>query len=310
VYRKAIFEKVKPGHVVLDAGAGSGILSIFAANAGARKVYAVERTDIAELAREMMKINGVQNTVEVIQGDLESVELPEKVDVIVSETLGQLGLDENVLPAFLVARDRWLKPNGKMLPERVVTWMAPIEDVELEKDRAFWNRGPYGVDLRLLASGAGEEVYYGKLGMNMDDLLAEPQKVLTNDSYTDSSDEARRPFHSSLSFLITRKGRLSALAGWFSAEFENGLILTNAPGAPANHWGIAEFTMGRAIDVYPGLAIDVEITLEPIGGDMTFKWSMRIGNEPWEHHEEKQRTILKPLNSYETSFWQHGLPEV
>src|SRR3954464_9999236 len=87
-YRRAIAQVVKPGQVVLDMGAGTGILSIFAARAGARKVYAVERTAIAEIARRMVKSNGLEGTIEIIEGALEDVDLPEKVDVLISEWMG------------------------------------------------------------------------------------------------------------------------------------------------------------------------------------------------------------------------------
>lgn len=64
--------------VVLDVGTGSGILAIWSAQAGARKVYAVEATNMAEHARELVKANNVQDVVEVIQGSMEDVQLPEK----------------------------------------------------------------------------------------------------------------------------------------------------------------------------------------------------------------------------------------
>ena len=80
IFRRAIFDAVKPGSVVMDMGAGSGILSVMAARAGARKVYAIERTSIADFAQEVLESNGVSDKVEIIQQDVESVELPEKVD--------------------------------------------------------------------------------------------------------------------------------------------------------------------------------------------------------------------------------------
>jgi len=112
-YRKAIMAIVKPGDVVIDVGAGSGILSIFAAQAGARKVYAVERTGIARLAQMMIEANGVGDRVEIIQSDLEDIDLPEKANVIVSEWMGGLGVDENMLPPVVMARDRFLVPGGR-----------------------------------------------------------------------------------------------------------------------------------------------------------------------------------------------------
>ena len=115
-FRRAIDSVVRPGDIVLDVGAGSGILSVFAARAGAARVYAVERTSAAVLAQELAAANGVAEIVQVIHGDVIDVELPERVDVIVSEWLGGFGIDEGMLVPVIVARDRWLKPGGVMIP--------------------------------------------------------------------------------------------------------------------------------------------------------------------------------------------------
>ena len=115
-FRRAIDSAVRPGDVVLDVGAGSGILSVFAARAGAARVYAVEQTSIAVFAQELAAANGVADTVQVIQADVLDIEPPERVDVIVSEWLGGFGIDEGMLPPVIVARDRWLKPGGIIDP--------------------------------------------------------------------------------------------------------------------------------------------------------------------------------------------------
>ena len=115
-FRRAIDSVVRPGDIVLDVGAGSGILSVFAARAGAARVYAVERTSAAVLAQELAAANGVAEIVQVIHGEVIDVELPERVDVIVSEWLGGFGVDEGMLVPVIVARDRWLKPGGVISP--------------------------------------------------------------------------------------------------------------------------------------------------------------------------------------------------
>ena len=74
-FRRAIDSVVRPGDVVLDVGAGSGILSLFAARAGAARVYAVERTTVAVLAQELAAANGVAEIVQVIHGDIVDIEL-------------------------------------------------------------------------------------------------------------------------------------------------------------------------------------------------------------------------------------------
>lgn len=88
-YRRAIQAPgVVAGKVVLDVGCGTGILSMFAANAGARHVYAIECAEIIEQAREIIRANGLSDRITLIRGRVEEVELPEKVDVLISEWMG------------------------------------------------------------------------------------------------------------------------------------------------------------------------------------------------------------------------------
>ena len=56
--------------VVLDVGCGTGILSMFCARAGARHVYAVDMSDIAQQARQIVEDNGFNEKITVIQGNL------------------------------------------------------------------------------------------------------------------------------------------------------------------------------------------------------------------------------------------------
>ena len=79
---------------------------------------AVEATDAAKFARTVIEHNGLSSIIEVIQAKMEDVELPEKVDIIVSEWMGYMLLRESMLDSVLVARDRWLKPGGALYPSK------------------------------------------------------------------------------------------------------------------------------------------------------------------------------------------------
>jgi protein arginine N-methyltransferase 3 len=89
-YRDFIYgnKDVFKGKVVLDVGCGTGILSMFAAKAGAKKVYSVDASNIIDRAKEIVKLNGLEGTITLLKGRIEDLELPEKVDVLVSEWMG------------------------------------------------------------------------------------------------------------------------------------------------------------------------------------------------------------------------------
>ena len=120
--------------VVVDVGCGSGILSFFAAQAGARKVYGIEASRAALDARLLAQANGMGDVIEIVQGKVEEIDLPEKADVIISEPMGTLLLNERMVESFVIARDRFMKMdansniNGKMFPSTSNVFLAPFSD--------------------------------------------------------------------------------------------------------------------------------------------------------------------------------------
>lgn len=145
-YADALHELVTPESAVLDIGAGAGMLTLLACQAGARRVYAVESEQVIDVARELAAANGFSDRVEFIQGMSTDIELPEKVDVIVSDVHGVLPFFTAGLKSILDARDRFLKPGGSMIPAREPLWVG------VASDPAYYQRivGPweksYGLD--------------------------------------------------------------------------------------------------------------------------------------------------------------------
>jgi SAM-dependent methyltransferase len=143
--RRALRETVRPGCVVVDLGAGTGVLGFLALQAGAARVYAIERDPIIRLARSLARENGFEGRTRFIRGDALSVRLPERADVVVSDMVGRLGIDEGMATAVAAAR-RFLKPQGRFVPQRAELWVAPVHAPELHRRHVMAGSG-HGIRL-------------------------------------------------------------------------------------------------------------------------------------------------------------------
>ncbi len=276
-FREALREVVTPDSVVLDIGAGTGILSIFAAQAGARQVYAVERSPVAQCAKKIIEDNGLSEKITVFQGEMEALELPEKVDVIVSEWLGGYGVDENLLPIVVNARDRWLKPGGHMIPGTVTSWMAPAYDAYLQDDIDFWFSRPYGIDLTVVGEDALRRTEATCNHIKQENLSSESQLMWMIDSHTCTQAESTGTFETHMEFICDRDGAVNVLAAWFETKSANGVFLSNGPACPDTHWGRTVFPIGKTVPVKEGTRVKVHFLHEPHGkGHSNAKWAVEV----------------------------------
>jgi SAM-dependent methyltransferase len=152
--------------VVVDVGTGSGVLAYFAVQAGARHVYALEASGVARRARKLLEANGLGDRITVLQVKVEECELPEQADVIISEPMGFMLIHERMLESYIIARNRFLKPGGRMFPATGTIHCAPFSDATLHAEQlekvAFWRtRDFFGLDLSPLVEDA-ERDHFGQ----------------------------------------------------------------------------------------------------------------------------------------------------
>ena len=289
-FRRAIDSSVRPGDIVLDVGAGSGILSMFAAQAGAARVYAVERTTIAVLAQELAAANGLAEVIEVIQGDVMDVELPEHVDVIVSEWLGGFGIDEGMLTPVIAARDRWLEPGGVMIPRSVTAWTALVHDRYLDETVGFLKDNPYDLRLGKLVEMTVNEISYSGTFRHLaaGDSRSEPARLWTTDADTISLEQAQAPHEAETLLQVHQHGTANALALWFSAELAPGISLSVGPGDPPTHWGMTTAPLRSPVELTPGMVVRARVRTAPARPIGTWtSWAIAMPGADWEEHDEQ-----------------------
>ena len=241
---------VRPGMVVLDAGAGTGVLAMLAARRGAR-VHAVESMPVAELARELCSANGLADRITIHRADLCALAPVEPVDLVIGDWLGCFLVDDRMLPA-VAAAGRWLRPGGRFAPARVGLQLAPVGNLTISSLDVFASPF-YGLDLSAAVAWGTRSCYLASLGP--DTLLAAP--VAYHDFVPPGPPS---PFDRTLRFILGRAGCLRALAGWFVADLAPGVTLSTAPGIDT-HWGQHLFTLPE-VAVAAGDSVTVRLWLD------------------------------------------------
>ncbi len=268
-FRGALEKSLKPGDVVLDLGSGTGILGLLACRAGARRVYSIEMGGIIELAREISKANGFADRHSFIKGHSMRVELPEKVDLIVSDQIGRFGFEAGVVGFFKDARKRFLKPGGRMIPHRVDQWVALVESPENWKQIEFWNGSSTGFNLKPARSIASNTGY--PVTLQAGQLLSDPARASSLDLTTFDSNS----WDLEATLVARRAGTLHGIGGWFSSDLADAVTMTNSP-LDANRIDRRNvfLPLDRAVELRPGTSVRVRMHVIP--SELLLTWNVDI----------------------------------
>lgn len=277
-YQRAIFNHCRDKTVV-EIGCGTGILSIFAAQAGARRVIAIEESRIADLAAEMFAANGVADRIELRRANSRDVVLDEKADVIIHEILGTDPFAENMIPFIEDARERFLAPGGRLIPFAVDVCCAGFEVA----DRPYPDRsrvvaeireleGTYGVDfgaLRRFLAAADPNPFPRPVG-DLGTMHFNP-RILTEDAQL-----YRIDFRPGASLAIdprrevrlraTQRGTLGGIVVYFRAYLDETTILSTSPYSEITSWGWDARGLDELVPVEQGDEVGIIAELRTVLG--------------------------------------------
>ncbi|KAK6774477.1 hypothetical protein RDI58_029716 [Solanum bulbocastanum] len=272
IYKNSFLFKDK---VVLDVGAGTGILSLFCAKVGAKHVYAIECSSMADMAQEIVKLNGFSDVITVIKGKVEEIDLPvPQVDIIISEWMGYFLLYENMLDTVLYARDKWLVlsssmdeeiaqvKDGLVLPDKASLCLTAIEDADYKEDKIeFWN-SVYGFDMSCIRKQAMMEPIVDTVDQNQ--IVTNCQLLKTMDISKMTSGDAS--FTAPFKLIAERDDYIHALVAYFDVSFTKChklLGFSTGPKSRSTHWKQTVLYLEDVITVCQGEAVVGSMTVAP-----------------------------------------------
>ena len=274
----AIREVVQPGDVVLDVGTGTGILAMFAAKAGARRVYAIDATDIAEVATDLVKANGLSDQIQILHGRADELQLDQKVDLIISEWLGSAAFGEGMLHVVLDARDRNLTPAGRMLPSKVRVLIAPLDEPILYNTEGpgFWREPIHDLDFSSLQEVELSQGRTMQIRVEPAAVLAPGQAILELDLLTASVEDVWS--EQQLDFVPVRDGVLNGFCVWFEAELSRNVILDTGPFSPETHWAQTYMPFSpRPVRAGERVEVSVDLSFDPDSAAVRCFLGLRLG---------------------------------
>jgi SAM-dependent methyltransferase len=280
-YKSALERTIRPGDVVLDLGAGTGIMTFLALAAGAGHVYAVETNPIVSCVRDIAKANGLASRVTVLVGDARLLPIP-PVDVIVHDLRGATPLFRNGYKVVTDVRSQFLRPGGRMVPLRDEISLALVGSPAAHASVSGWQRRHGGADFEAVARLAAAAPF--RHPFRADELLTSGEQLATVD-YTG-------PFSPVVTMrsqqVIEKAGFCDGVASWFRAVLADGVTFSTDPLSPEMIYGQAYFPLLGRYEVAVGDR--VEITMAGEGEAAVWVWGVTI-------HRPGRETVRENLST-------------
>jgi protein arginine N-methyltransferase 1 len=232
-FHAALARVIRKGETtVADIGAGTGFLGFLAAKLGAKRVDMYETAEVAEVARRLLRHNRLSNC-RIAEMHSTDVAEPDKVDVVVSETLGNYPFEENLIATLNDARARFLAPGGVVIPRAVEQFACPVVAERFHRELTAWDEVGYGLDFAPARAMSLNNIYVR--WFEPGDLLDGAKAARVWDAVAfDRRNKTTRT--GDASWRAGRKTTIYGVALWWTAELVAGVSLSTGPLSARTHW--------------------------------------------------------------------------
>lgn len=266
-YAAALHQTVKPDSIVMDLGCGPGVFALLACKLGARRVYAVEPSNVIGLAREAAVANGFGDRIQFFEKLSTEITLDEPATIIISDLRGVLPWFQQHISAMIDARKRLLSRSGTLIPRRDTVWAAVVEAADrYEELLAPWDKNRFDLDL---SAGARRITNtWRKTRVRPEQLLTDPVCWTTIDYQEVDSPDVQ----AEVSWRAARKGTAHGVAVWFDSDLADGIGFSNHPSSPELIYGNGLFPFAQPVEVMENDRITLRLEAKMVVDDYVWRW--------------------------------------
>lgn len=228
-FAEALRQTVRPGMTVSDIGAGTGVLGFLASKLGAKECHLYEVGDIVKIAKKLAVENGITNC-RFVQKHSTAVKNPPKTDIVISETLGNYALEENILETLRDAK-RFLKPGGVMIPQKLRQFVCPVIADRIHREVTAWDEVGHGLTFNAARDLSINNIYVRRIEPK--ELLKDGTRAWDQLDFRDENDSVRAAV---IEWTLQKDTELFGFAIWWECELMPGVALSTSPSAPPTHW--------------------------------------------------------------------------
>jgi protein arginine N-methyltransferase 1 len=253
--QRALTAVIKKGQTtVADIGAGTGLIGLMAARLGAREVFLYEVAEVAGVAAKVLKANRARNC-HLIPCHSTEMQNPPKVDVVVSETLGNYPFEEHIIETLNDARRRFLKPGGTIIPRSLAQFIAPVIADRIHRELCAWDE--CGFDLSAPKTMSLNNIYVRTFA---------PKELLEAGASAEVWDKIdfavanRTGRKGTVRWRLDRPTTIFGFAMWWTAELAPGITLSTAPASTRTHWEQLYFPLMQPLEMKAGEMLAVALS--------------------------------------------------
>lgn len=269
-FAEAIERTVHRGSVVIDAGSGTGFLSMLAARRGA-KCHLIEEGAVMSLAKRMARENGFTDF-SYHHAHSSRVKAKIRADVLITETLGNFAYEENIIETVMDAK-RFLKQDAVIIPSKIRNFAAPVTDERVYHGVNVWDSIGYDIDMAAAKTVSLNNMYVRKIAGTS---FLDGEKSVRQWDEVDFSRSMKSIRRGSIRWRVPAGVTVYGFCLFWECTLADDIVLSTSPFSDDTHWDQIFLPLFTPITMPPNTTLSLTIVSNTENSGVIVGWRTSV----------------------------------